>query len=309
MPIPKFDELFNDVLELLSDKQEYKTSDVKEILSNKLDLTDEERQQLLPSGREPIIKNRISWSISTLKKARYVESKHWGSVNITEEGLIEYSKNKNISIDDLMKIPEVYNWFKGEPKEQNKSKGKYKDLLEFKGESTPEEEIYESFNQINKKLAGELLENILNNDPIFFERLVLDLLLKMGYGDFRENAGETTSATNDGGIDGIISQDRLGLDKIAIQAKRYTENVIGRPTLQNFAGALLGMGLTKGVFITTSTFTKNAIEYANNQTNLTIILIDGDKLADLMIEYNVGTFTSHTYEIKRIDSDYFNIGE
>ena len=131
----------------------------------------------------------------------------------------------------------------------------------------------------------------------------------MGYGDFRENAGETTSPTNDGGIDGIISQDRLGLDKIAIQAKRYSENVIGRPILQNFAGALLGMGLTKGVFITTSTFTKSAIEYATNQANLTIILIDGDKLADLMIEYNVGTFTSHTYEIKRIDSDYFNIGE
>ena len=279
MSIPKFDELFNDVLELLSDKQEYKTRDVKEIISNKLDLTDEERQQLLPSGREPIIKNRISWSISTLKKAGYVESKKWGSVNITDEGFDEYLKNQNICIEDLMKIPEVYNWFKGEPKEQKRYKGEPKEHREFKGESTPEEEIYESFNQINKKLAGELLENILNNDPIFFERLVLDLLLKMGYGDFRENAGETTSPTNDGGIDGIISQDRLGLDKIAIQAKRYTENVIGRPILQNFAGALLGMGLTKGVFITTSTFTKNAIEYANNQTNLTIILIDGNKFS------------------------------
>ena len=303
MPIPKFDELFNDVLELLSDKQEYKTSDVKEILSNKLDLTDEERQQLLPSGREPIIKNRISWSISTLKKARYVESKHWGSVNITEEGLIEYSKNKNISIDDLMKIPEVYNWFKGEPKEQNKSKGKYKDLLEFKGESTPEEEIYESFNQINKKLAGELLENILNNDPIFFERLVLDLLLKMGYGEF----GRVTSPTNDGGVDGIINEDRLGINKIAIQAKRYARgNVIGRPEIHKFAGALNEKGLNKGVFITTSSFTRDAISSAEHQS---IVLIDGEKLAKLMIEYNVGTFTSHTYEIKRIDSDYFNIGE
>lgn len=198
-----------------------------------------------------------------------------------------------------MEIPEVYLWFNGKPK------GKPK---EPEGESTPEEEIESSYKQINKKLAGELLENILNNDPIFFERLVLDLLLKMGYGDF-EDAGQTTPASNDGGIDGIISQDRLGLDKIAIQAKRYTENVIGRPIIQSFAGALLGMGLTKGVFITTSTFTRGAVEYAENQANLTIILIDGDKLADLMIEYNVGTFTSHTYEIKRIDSDYFNIGE
>ena len=299
MPIPKFDELFNDVLELLSDKKEYKTRDVKEILSNKLDLTDEERQMLIPSGTEPIIKNRIGWSITSLKKAGYVESQKWGSVNITELGLKEHENNPDITIDDLLKIPSYQEYMNGSSTE----------VVEEVGESTPEEEIEKSFTQINKKLAGELLENILNNDPIFFERLVLDLLLKMGYGDFRENAGETTSATNDGGIDGIISQDRLGLDKIAIQAKRYTENVIGRPILQNFAGALLGMGLTKGVFITTSTFTKGAIEYATNQANLTIILIDGDKLADLMIEYNVGTFTSHTYEIKRIDSDYFNIGE
>lgn len=299
MPIPKFDELFNEVLELLSDKNEYKTRDVKEILSKKLDLTDEERQQLIPSGTEPIIKNRIGWSITSLKKAGYVESKKWGSVNITELGLKEHENNPDITIDDLMKIPSYQEYMNGSSTE----------VIEEPGESTPEEEIEASFSQINKKLAGELLENILNNDPIFFERLVLDLLLKMGYGDFRENAGETTSPTNDGGIDGIISQDRLGLDKIAIQAKRYSENVIGRPILQNFAGALLGMGLTKGVFITTSTFTKGAIEYATNQANLTIILIDGDKLADLMIEYNVGTFTSHTYEIKRIDSDYFNIGE
>ena len=299
MAIPKFDELFNDVLELLSDKQEYKTRDVKEILSNRLDLSDEERQQLIPSGTEPIIKNRIGWSITSLKKAGYVESQKWGSVNITERGLKEHESNPNITIEDLMKIPSYQEYVNGSSSR----------VIEEPGESTPEEEIEKSYNQINKKLAGELLENILNNDPIFFEHLVLDLLLKMGYGDFRENAGETTSATNDGGIDGIISQDRLGLDKIAIQAKRYTENVIGRPILQNFAGALLGMGLTKGVFITTSSFTKGAIEYATNQANLTIILIDGEKLAELMIEYNVGTFTSHTYEIKRIDSDYFNIGE
>ena len=299
MAIPKFDELFNDVLKLLSDKQEYKTRDVKEILSNRLNLTEEERQELLPSGNEPIIKNRIGWSITSLKKAGYVESQKWGSVNITELGLKEHEKNLNITIEDLMKIPSYQEYVNGSSNE----------IIDNMGESTPEEEIEASFAQINKKLAGELLENILNNDSNFFERLVINLLLKMGYGDFRENAGEETPQSNDGGIDGIISQDRLGLDKIAIQAKRYTENTVGRPTLQNFAGALLGMGLTKGVFITTSTFTKNAIEYANNQVNLTIILIDGDKLADLMIEYNVGTFTSHTYEIKRIDSDYFNNGE
>ena len=300
MAIPKFDELFNDVLEFLSDKNEYKTRDVKEELSHKLGLLDEELQELLPSGQETIIKNRIGWSITTLKKAKYVESKKWGSVNITEEGLKAHNKNPDITIEDLMEIPEVYEWFNGEPKTPGPGPG----------EPTPEEELDNSFKQINRKLAGELLENILDNDPLFFERLVLDLLLNMGYGDFRDNAGQTTPASNDDGIDGVISQDRLGLDKIAIQAKRYArENIIGRPILQSFAGALLGKGLTKGVFITTSSFTKGAIEYVENQANLTIILIDGDKLADLMIEYNVGTFTSHTYEIKRIDSDYFNIGE
>ena len=198
MPIPKFDELFNDVLELLSNKKEYKTRDVKEILSNKLDLTDEERQMLIPSGTEPIIKNRIGWSITSLKKAGYVESQKWGSVNITELGLKEHENNPDITIDDLLKIPSYQEYMNGSSTE----------VIEEPGESTPEEEIEKSFTQINKKLAGELLENILNNDSIFFERLVLDLLLKMGYGDFRENAGETTSATNDGGIDGIISQDR-----------------------------------------------------------------------------------------------------
>ncbi len=295
MPIPKFDELFNDVLEFLSDKQEYKTRFVKEELSKKLDLTDEERHELLPSGSEPIIQNRIGWSITTLKKAGYVESKKWGSANITEEGLKAHEKNPNITIDDLMKIPKVYAWFKGESTEPPK------------GESTPEEEIDEAYKRINDSLSDQILENILNKDPIFFERLVVDLLLKMGYGEFRPEAGKATSPTNDGGIDGIINEDRLGLNKIAIQAKRFDKaNKIGTPLLQSFVGALMGKGVTKGVFITTSSFTKGAIDYAKNQS---IILIDGDKLAELMIEYNVGTFTSHTYEIKRIDSDYFNIGE
>lgn len=142
MPIPKFDELFNDVLEFLLDKNEYKTRDVKEELSKKLDLTDEERYELLPSKQETIIKNRIGWSITTLKKAGYVESKKWGSVNITDDGLKAHEKNPDITLDDLMEIPEVYEWFKGEPKEPKKEKG----------ESTPEEELEKSFKQLNNSL-------------------------------------------------------------------------------------------------------------------------------------------------------------
>lgn len=296
MAIPKFDELFNDILEFLSDKKEYRTRHVKEELSKQLNLTDEECQQLVPSGTEPVIQNRIGWSITTLKKAGYVESKKWGYVNITETGFIEHSKNPDITLESLMTIQEVYKFFNGTSKKESKI-----------GESTPEDDIEEAYKKINDSLADQILENVLNKDPVFFEKLVVDLLLKMGYGEFREDAGRTTSPTNDGGIDGIINEDRLGLDKIAIQAKRYDKsNKIGAPLLQSFVGALMGKGVTKGVFITTSSFTKGAIDYASNQS---IILIDGDKLADLMIEFNVGTFTSHTYEIKRVDSDYFNLGE
>ena len=300
MPIPKFDELFNEVLEFLSDKKEYKTRDVKEELSKKLDLTDEERKQLLPSGQEPIIKNRIGWSITSLKKAGYVESKKWGSVNITKLGLKEQENNPNVTIEDLLKIPAYAEWFYGTPSTGGGTGG----------ESTPEEEINEAFIQINKKLADELLENILEMNPYDFENLVVDLLLKMGYGGFRDEAGFTTQRSNDDGIDGIIDEDVLGLEKIAIQAKRYKPtSKIGSQLIQGFAGALVGKGLNKGVFITTSSFTPKACDFVKNQSNLTIVLIDGKQLANLMIKYNLGTSTTHVYELKRIDSDYFNINE
>ena len=299
MAIPKFDELFNDVLEFLSDKKEYKTRDIKENLSKKLDLTDEERKQLLPSGQETIIKNRIGWSITSLKKAGYVESKKWGSVNITKLGLKEHENNPNVTIKDLLKIPAYAEWFYGTPSSGGTG-----------GESTPEEEINEAFIQLNKKLADEILENIFEMNPYDFENLVVDLLLKMGYGGFRDEAGFTTQKSNDDGIDGIIDEDVLGLEKIAIQAKRYKPtSKIGSQLIQGFAGALVGKGLNKGVFITTSSFTPKAYDFVNNQSNLTIILIDGEKLANLMIKYDLGTSTTQIYELKRIDSDYFNMGE
>ena len=259
---------------------------------------------MLPSNKSTVIENRLTWTISYLKHAGFIESRKWGQVNITDFGLESFNENHNITLDDLYKVPEFAEW-----KDNNtNTKPSSKDLNQLTlTETTPEEEMEFSFNKINDELAVKILENILNKDSIFFERLVVDLLLKMGYGEFRPDAGKTTSPTNDGGIDGIINEDKLGLDKIAIQAKRYDKsNKIGTPLLQSFVGALMGKRVSKGVFITTSSFTKGAIEYARNQS---IILIDGEKLARLMIEYNVGTFTSHIYEIKRIDSDYFNLGE
>lgn len=300
MAIPKSNQLYNNILKELSDQKEYKIKDLNESITNKLDLTDEERNQRLNSNKSTIINNRIGWALTYLRKAGYIESRKWGRVNITEFGLNSFNKTQNITLDDLYKVKEFAEW------KNNKKSNNEADQSTLT-ETSPEEEMEISFNKINDKLAEEILENILNKDSRFFERLVVDLLLKMGYGEFRPDAGKTTAPTNDGGIDGIINEDRLGLDKIAIQAKRYDKsNKIGTPLLQSFVGALMGKGVTKGVFITTSSFTPGAIDYAKNQS---IILIDGDKLADLMIEYNVGTFTSHSYEIKRIDSDYFNLGE
>lgn len=308
MAIPKFDELFNDILEFLSDKNEYRTRDVKESISKKLDLTDEERQKLLPSGSQPVIINRIGWSITSLKKAGYVESKKWGFINITEWGLNEHEKNPNITLDDLIKVQSFNDWFNPSSKSKDDSDDNF--IESNNGDLTPEETIEIAYKTMNNQLSDQILENILNNDPYFFEKLVVDLLLKMGYGEFRENAGITTSASNDGGIDGIINEDVLGLDKIGIQAKRYApDNIIGKPLLQGFAGALFGSGLNKGVFITTSSFTQGAIDFVNNQSGMTIILIDGKKLTNLMIKYELGTYTIHNYPIKQIDSDYFNIGE
>ena len=296
MAIPKYAELLGDVLRILSDEKEYKTKHVKDLLSNQLGLTEAEKNELIPSGKETLIYNRIGWAITSLKKAELVESKRWGYVNITPIGLYEFKQNKNFTEDILFKNPTYAEW-RGKPQK-------------LTPDSTPEENIKQAFSQINERLAEDLLNKIIHSNPFFFEKIVVDLLLKMGYGNFKKDAGFTTQATNDEGIDGIINQDVLGLDKIAIQAKRYdASNKIGRPLLQNFAGALIGKGLTKGIFITTSSFNDGAVEFVKNQANLTIILIDGKQLSELMIKYGLGTTTIHTYKLKRVDLDYFNMGD
>lgn len=304
MAIPKYNELYPNVLNVLSDGNEYSTRDMDEIIIDQLNLTEEERNEMLPSGNQKTIKNRIGWARSYLKKAGLIASRKRGFVNITDLGLETYNKKPNITEDDLMEYPSFVDFIAG------KSKKEYKpnpDPINL-DDSTPDEIMEKTYKKINKDLADTILENIFNNDPFFFEKLVVDLLLKMGYGEFREDAGFRTKSSNDEGIDGFINQDKLGLDKIGIQAKRYDKTQkIGRPLLQSFAGALLGKGLSKGVFITTSSFTNNAIDYVNSQSNLTITLIDGVQLANLMIEYDLGIFTIKNYPIKQLDSDYFNL--
>lgn len=304
MAIPKYNELYPNVLSVLSDGNEYSTKDMDEIIINQLDLTEDEKNEMLPSGNQKVIKNRIGWARSYLKKAGLIASRKRGFVNITDVGLKIYNQNPNVTEDDLMNYPSFVDFVSGKQKNEKDNVDSPVNL----DDSTPDEIMEKTYKKINKDLADTILENIFNNDAYFFEKLVVDLLLKMGYGEFRKDAGVTTSRSNDEGIDGIINQDKLGLDKIGIQAKRYNKSQkIGRPLLQNFAGALLGKGLKKGVFITTSYFTNNAEEYINNQSNLTIILIDGVQLANLMIEYDLGIFTVKNYPIKQLDSDYFNL--
>lgn len=305
MAIPKYNELYTEVLDFLKDGTEYKTSEMKKILSKQLNLTEDELNELIPSGVSTVIESRIGWSITYLKKAGLLESRKRGLIRITEEGKKELSLKNHVDDEDLEKYPSFVE-FKNNQTKPAKKKKNYQ-IKSKRDTLTPEERIEASFNTINQNLADEILQTIHNMNPVFFERLVVDLLLKMGYGGFREDAGFETSPTNDEGIDGIINEDKLGLDKLAIQAKRYENNhKIGRPLVQNFVGALIGKGLTKGVFITTSSFTQSAMDYVENQSNLTIVLIDGEKLANLMIEYDLGTSTISTYHLKRIDSDYFN---
>ena len=305
MAIPKYNELYPNVLKVLSDEKEHSIHEIDEIISDQLNLTEEERNEMLPSGNQKLIKNRIGWARSYLKKAGLIESRKRGFANITDSGLKEYNENPNLTEDDLMKYPSFVDFVTGKPKDDSDDDETKPVVLD---DSTPDEIMERTYKKINKDLSDLILENIYNNDPFFFEKLVVDLLLKMGYGEFREDAGFVTSPTNDEGLDGIINQDKLGLDKIGIQAKRYDQShKITRPTIQGFAGALLGKGLKRGVFITTSSFTNNAVDFVDNQSNLTITLIDGEELASLMIEYDLGVSTTKTYNIKQIDNDYFNI--
>ena len=305
MAIPKYNELYPNVLNVLSDGKEHSIHEIDEIISDQLNLTEEERNEMLPSGNQKLIKNRVGWARAYLKKAGLIESRKRGFANITDLGLKEYDENPNLTENDLMKYQSFVDFVTGKPKEES-CEDETKPIV-F-DDSTPDELMEKAYKTINKDLSDSILESIYSNDPFFFEKLVVDLLLKMGYGEFREDAGFRTPATNDEGLDGIINQDKLGLDKIGIQAKRYDEShKISRPALQSFAGALLGKGLNRGVFITTSSFTNNAIDFVENQSNLTITLIDGEELASLMIEYDLGVSTTKTYNIKQIDNDYFSL--
>jgi len=251
------------------------------------------------SGRQATFDNRVGWARTYLKKAGLLISTRRGYYQITERGMeILKQKPPEITASFLKQFPEFVEF-------QRPQKGKVKEEVEQDTDETqtPEEEIEMAYQRVRQELAADLLQTVMSCSPTFFEWLVIDLLVKMGYGGTRRDAGQAVGRSGDGGIDGIINEDRLGLDIVYIQAKRW-DNTVGRPEIQKFAGALQGQRAKKGIFITTSDFTRQAQEYVS-RIDSKIVLIDGNTLAQLMIDYNIGVATVGMYELKRVDSDYF----
>jgi restriction system protein len=307
MAIPDFQSIMLPLLKLAGDGKVHSIHKAVEELAGHFSLTEEERSKLLPSGQQPVFYNRVGWARTYLKKAGLLEDPRRGYFRITKRGE-EVLEQDPPEIDRrfLRQFPE-YVEFRKVTKKARESKEKEEELEEL----TPEEDLESAYQQIREDLAEKLLSYVLNSGAGFFEKLVVELLVKMGYGGSRREAARAVGTSGDEGIDGIIDEDRLGLDVIYIQAKKWkSDNPVGRPEIQKFVGALQGKRARKGIFITTSRFTDAAREYAG-RIDTKVVLIDGERLTDLMIDYDVGVSLLTTYEVKRVDSDYFgeSLGE
>ena len=304
MPIPEFNEIKVPALQLYADGNEYRLSDVYGILAKTFQLTPEELVDPLPSGSSRW-RNRVSWACGDLLYAGLLTRVKRGIYSITETGKQEALGNpKSLDRNYLMKFPGFVEFMQKTGTKSVVATGDSVQIQESERNSKSPLELIESAHKIfAEALKKEVLDLVKGMDPLRFEELVLDLLLAMGYGGSRSEAAKVTKASHDEGIDGVINEDRLGLDVIYIQAKRWQQTV-GRKEIQSFVGALAGQKATKGVFITTSEFAHTAIDYAK-QVSQKVILIDGDRLADLMTQYNIGVTLRHSYEIKHVDGDYF----
>jgi len=299
MPIPDFQSFLLPLLHFAGDRKEHSLREAIEALAKQWGLTEAERAELLPSGRQATFDNRVGWARTYLAKAGLFESPRRACFRITERGLVVLAeKPAAINIRFLRRFPEFVEFNAGAGKKVKE--GKAPDAEET---VTPEEAIEAAYQRIREDLVQDLLDAVKGCSAAFFERLVIDLLVKMGYGGTRRDAGQAIGRSGDGGIDGIIKEDRLGLDVVYVQAKRW-EGTVGRPAIQGFAGALQGQRARRGVFITTSDFSQPAMQFAST-IDSKIVLIDGLTLAQLMIDYGVGVTSVAAYELKRVDSDYF----
>ena len=299
MPIPDYQSLMLPLLRLLEDGEEHNMRGAINALAEQFHLSDAERKTLLPSGQQPVFDNRVGWARTYLKKAGLLESPRRGWMRITARGREVLAQGLS-HID--VRFLEQFEEFRDFRSRRNMAASADETAAET-GSETPQELLAQAYENLKQTVLAELLEQVKRASPAFFERLVVDLLVRMGYGGSFQEAAQAIGGSGDEGIDGIINEDRLGLDVIYIQAKRW-EQPVGRPEIQKFAGALQGHRAHKGVFITTSAFTKEAREYVE-RIDSKIVLIDGERLAELMFEHNVGVSTVVTYPVKKVDNDFF----
>lgn len=308
MAIPDYQSLMLLVLKLASDGAEHRISDVVDALATQLKMTDAEREELLPSGKQPTFNNRVHWAKTYLAQAKLLTSTRRAHFKITERGKSVLAENvERIDAKFLRRFDEFNAFVGASQKEVTPSSETVplaiKEIAE--SESTPDELLRATIKEVESALAAELIARICEASPAFFERLVVDLLLKMGYGGSRADAGRAIGKTGDGGVDGVIDQDQLGLDRIYLQAKRYDpENPVGEPDIQKFCGSLGAKKAAKGVFLTTSYFTKPAVAFAEHHP-YKVVLIDGNLLARLMIHHSVGVRIVETMHYKKLDDEYF----
>lgn len=301
MSVPDFQTFFLPCLEILNDGQEHSLREMYETLAERLNLSEDDRQQMLPSGQQKTYENRIGWTKTHLYKARLIERPKRGSYLITERGReILRKKLDRLTLKDLDVFPEHQVFLRGNRQSQPVSP----ESTISETDQTPEERLQVAYLTLKTEVEEEILQLLKSSSPAFFERVVVDLLVAMGYGGSRKAAGQAIGKTGDGGIDGMISEDPLGLDNIYIQAKRWEGNV-GRPMVQAFAGSLEGVRARKGVMITTSDFSREARDYVT-RIEKKIILINGELLAELMLDHNVGVSEKERFIVKRLDMDYFD---
>lgn len=301
MPVPDYQSLMQPVLLALSDGRERSVQEIRNTVAAYLRLSEDDLRELVPSGQKPLFNDRVSWAITYMKQAGLLDRPKRGVYVITDRGadvLRRYPDRVDVTV--LEQFPE----FREFASRSTPPTPRRRASSPSAESQTPEESLEAAYNRLRSTIEAELLQLVKNASPEFFERLVVQLLVAMGYGGSLKDAGEAIGRTGDGGIDGIIKEDRLGLDVIHIQAKRWNDRTVGRPDVQSFAGSLDGVRAKKGIFITTSSFSKEAHDYVD-RIDKRIVLIDGNQLASLMYDYDIGVSTTATYPVKRVDADFF----
>ncbi len=301
--IPKYEEIMLPFLKYLADGKEHGLGETHDALAEQFKLTDDELRVLLPSARQPVFRNRVGWAKTYLKKAGLLTSPKRALFRISDKGLSLLKENPNEITSKFLTRYDDFVEFQSIKRNKKDNGSLLPPSIIDNTDQTPEESLEYAYQKLHSELSKELLDIIKSCSPDFFERLIIDLLITMGYGGSRKEAGQAMGKSGDGGIDGIINEDKLGLDIIYLQAKRW-ENSVPVKEIRDFTGALASKKARKGIFITTSSFPKSVYEFVR-QVEYKIILIDGERLANLMIEHNVGLSTVNTYHVKTIDSDYF----